>query len=154
MAGARQQEDLLEQIRKLQERVRRLETRRRPVTSQTKTFLVSGVVETGFQTPPFIVSTFPLYATDQEWERAYPQDRRVLTGVGGKLLDGECWCDFYVNETAVYEDLHVTAAQRTFWQPISWSLDDNDLLSVTVASANDAARDLSAAFVMTLESWD
>lgn len=149
------QPDLIDQIRKLQEQVRRLQTRTKMVTSHSKTFLVSGAVVDGFQTPGFIVSATPRYFTDDtDPAERFPQDIRIVTGVSAKLLDGEAHLDFYVNSEVVFSDYWVKATRDAYWHPIRKDLHDGDLLSVVVVSTNGSARDLSAAFLMTLESWE
>lgn len=155
MPNATQHQDLLHQIRRLQEQVRRLQVKRRAVTSQTKTFIAGGVIEAGFAFPPFIISTQPSY---EEFPAGnpYPQDVRILTGVGAVLGAGSCQLDFEVNNTPIYSGLAVTTSPQTFWQPLAEDvlLQDGDRLSVTVVDATDTPVGLSAAFLMTLETWD
>jgi hypothetical protein len=154
MAQYGRERDLIDQVRRLQAQVRRLETKSKQITTHTKTFLVGGTVTTGLQVPPFIVSMTPRFQPDDtDPSVRYPQDIRIVTGISGKLLDGHCWLDFYVNDTMIFHNLPITAARRAYWEGVYQPLVDGDLLSVTVFSADELARDLSAAFMMTLETY-
>lgn len=154
MARYAKSHDLIDQVRHLQEQVRRLQTRSRQITSHTKTFLIGGgPIPAGAQTPPFIISSTPRFSDDELIEEAYPQDIRIVTGVTGKLLDGTATIDFYVNSDVVYGGLDIDATPKAHWTPIRRQLQDGDMLSITIVTADDLCRDLSASFMMTLEVW-
>jgi hypothetical protein len=146
--------DLIDHFTRLQERVRWLENKPKPIHTESKTFLVSGVVAAGFQPPPFIVSMSPLYDPTEDLIQTHPQDYRVMLGVRGSILDGNCHVRYFVNSTIVYSDLLVdSAAPQDHWVPIGHDLSDGDQVSILVTSASTSARDLAAAFLMTVQIW-
>jgi hypothetical protein len=148
--------DLVQQFRQTQEKVRRLETRTSQTWSDTKTFVVSGVITPGFQVPPYFISMSPIYDPTAPRQETGPQETRYLIGVVAKLLDGTCTVHLTRNDDTIIgpeNPYPVSATSPDRWTGINLALEDRDRLGFDVVSASDVARDLSVSFIMRITIW-
>jgi hypothetical protein len=134
-------QDFAARFAALEERVRRLETRRKGHT-ETKTFLAENAIEAGRYIGPFTVG-IDLDGWTPEW--------KILYGFpGGKLRVGTCTLQWLLNDIPIgdTQDVTTTSGENPVMLDPPVDLAAGDELRPSIVAASVDAADLAAPVFM------